>query len=1227
MKHVPGMARMLALIVMILGEVAWAEPSQPGSDTAPLSDTYKKQPLYLHPLYNTQQYDVRDGAYRIRNGKHILNRVLYGTNGPESVFAGDRPVIVLTCYTAKLGALGLQVLSGEQRMWLDQAEQINFTYDGAHVGWEVRDPILGEATLSLRVVALDTGAGYIVRTESTHPVRLRCWYGGLRGDYPDSKAGSGPLPGGRDEADCKGNTVTCDGNTATVADANVETEIGGIKLTGAEVLLGLTAEGAWRAVEAGAGAAAEAEFTVGPEPSHIVVVTQARDPARGMAEKYCLPRIWDAYRKTLDRKPGEMMKEILAAPEAAWQRALEHYEHLATRLTIETPDPILDAAMRGNGAAMDGCYRPPSIMHGAHRWGTNHGQWYVIWRGWYGPIVAGDLERIAGAARMHFAHQTKKPHPQSWLQPGRIADYVSTSGTFPDTSGVNAHDVLIDHLRHYYRWTGDDALVKELWPSIKLALQYARRYTQYMAGRNLGGLYTNNLNTFISDGHKYNMNACTQASAYAVARNRFAAQIAELTGDDADFYRQRAELTLGQMNARLWTPQRGYFAEFVDRDGVLHDALEAPTIYHPIEMGVADAFQAYQMTRYVDERLWQFGDQIRFNDWYPIIPTNNSISFSESLNTALAYYHAGRFERAWRLLKVCVDSTAKAATPGSISCYAGDDGRQGIYIDFSDTTSLLPRTVVEGLYGLEPRLDLGRVEWRPRFPAAWPHARLRTDGGFSLQFKREGNATQYVLESDSPLRHDLFLPAPFAALESVTVNGEAVEPETVDGLLRPYVRVSVPDATRTTVRVVGTGQLPKLIYPRRFGTGRETEGLTGWRYGGPLSGNELVIECEGGRILELHNPQSLFSTIRFYPHKLQAIVKDIRGHHTLFVQVETGVGTYWAPVDIQCVPRLEITQARLAALTDNETVALHVTVRNNMSKPLSSQAEILYAGQTLRTAIDIEAGTSQELALPLERPTQLYPGHNRVVLRAAGHTATSRTRLWRLFDALETRRQEFAKECKLIDFERTDNLPEVFTRQYELAPGRPPVRRYGMLNFWTTYDTGYMNVEAMRKRAEDGVLMTHVGVPFGVTMEGNDGLYLSRYRPLRSSARIATAVRADRLYLLLANHTHNSQSHMKLAEVVLHYADGSTQTVPLTSPHEIDSMLQHYCDMAPVWIGGKDEGWFGHGHASGVHADITDIQVDPARELTAFELRCTARDTVIGLLAATAHTIPSRPAR
>ena len=760
-----------------------------------------------------------------------------------------------------------------------------------------------------------------------------------------------------------------------------------------------------------------------------------------------------------------------------------------------------------------------------------------------------------------------------------------------------------------------------MWPSIKLACQYARRYTQYMAARSLGGLYTNNVNTFISDGHNYNMNPCTQASAYAVARNRFAAQIAELAGDDADFYKRRAELTLSQMNARLWMPQRGYFAEYIDRDGILHDALEAPTIYHPIEMDVADAFQAYQMTRYVDERLWQFGDQIRFNDWYPIIPTNNSISFSESLNTALAYYHAGRFERAWRLLKVCVDSTAKAATPGSISCYAGEDGRQGIYIDFSDTTSLLARTVVEGLYGLEPRLDLGRVEWRPRFPAAWPHARLRTAGGFAVSFKREGNAAEYVLESGKSFRRDLYLPAPFASLQSVTVNGNEVKPDVIDGLLRPYVRVSVPDAVRTTVRVVGAGQLPKLIYPQRFGAGEETEGLLSSRFGGPPSDDEFVIKCEGGKVLELHDPQSIFSTIHIQPDMLRGTVKDIRGHHTLFAQIENGIGTFWAPVDIECLPRLEITQARLTALPGNETVTLHLTVRNNMQKPFTSEAEIHYAQQTLRTALEIEPGTSQDLALPLERPEALHPGHNRVVLRAADHTATGQTRLWRLFDALQTRRDEFAAECTFIDIERSDKLPDVFTREYKLAPGRPPVRLYRMLNFWSWWEPGYMNTEEMRKRAVGGVLTTHIGVPFGITTEGNDGLYLSRFEPLQSSARIAAPVRADRLYLLLANHTHNSQSHMTLAEVVLEYTDGSTQTVPLKSPHDIDSMLQHYCNMAPEWIGGKDEGWFGHGGASGVHADITDIEVDPARTLAAFELRCTARDTVIGLLAATAHRV------
>jgi hypothetical protein len=141
-------------------------------------------------------------------------------------------------------------------------------------------------------------------------------------------------------------------------------------------------------------------------------------------------------------------------------------------------------------------------------------------------------------------------------------------------------------------------------------------------------------------------------------------------------------------------------------------------------------------------------------------------------------------------------------------------------------------------------------------------------------------------------------------------------------------------------------------------------------------------------------------------------------------------------------------------------------------------------------------------------------------------------------------------------------------------------------------------------------------------MEGPDGLFVSRWKPFEASTRVPVGLHTDKLYLLLANHMTNMHSGLTQAEVMLEYADGDRVTVPLTAPHEIDSMVQHYSDLAPVWIGGEDQGWFGFGNAFGSHADITDIEVDPSRELAAFELRCVTRDTLVGLLAATAHRAP-----
>ena len=1132
-----------------------------------LRDGFRRQDWMIWTISGIEHFSVGDQAYRIVDGRHVFNRPMYGTHGAETVFAGDRPMLLFTRGPqTKLGNLRVELLSGETnkaRRWLDECQQIEFCWNGAWARWTIPDLVPKKAPLHIAAVPLAGTAGFIVRIQAPPGLDLDLWYGGIRDGYADNRAGFGAMPLGNPAADTTDNRVTS-------VEAGMRLEHPGVP-DGACTVVAVRPGGpdpTWR-VEAcaeGKGQVARAAIRSGTTPVYVIVV----------AGSGTLPDGWRTK------------------PAALWDDSRKHYEAIADRLRVDTPAAILDAAVRSNNTAMDGEYRPPSFLHGALRWGTECGGWYLGWRGWYGPIMAGDWEQVRTAACMHFDHQFQTP-ANGLLSRGKVANFVSFSGTGSDThTGYNMQEVFLDHLRMYLNWTGDLKTLLRLWPKIKMANEYERREI----GRDLDGLYTNAVNTWISDGHHYNGCACTQASAYAVARERFAADLARAAGEDPSSFETQASRTVTQMNRRLWRTAKGIFTEYVDQDGVYHDAAEAPTIYHPIEMGVADPFQAYQMTRYVDERLWRFGDQILANDWFPVIVTNGLIGFNESLNTALAYYYAGRFERGWRLLKVCCESTARAAVPGSISCYGSKKGEQGSYIDFTDASSLLARTVVEGLFGLRPQVHRGRVEWHPGFPQDWDRASLRTRG-FSLRFRREGNAVEMLLESDRELIHALRLPLTCAAIADVRVNGQAATPRIQTGVARPYLDIETGPTRRTLVHFRVSGTLPKVSVPAVLAKGDSLR----------------IVPPADGRLLELFDPQGMVTDATLDPEKLLARGARDDGPHTMFVRLQCPLGTWWQPLDIRCTPPLELAEVRLAAIPGLAGLGLRLQAINRRRDSRSGSARIHLGPASWETPLTLAGGESKRLEFTLEKSVHLLPGHTEVTLEFGGHTIRKQVRLWRLFDAFPEQQAEFAAACRLLEFPRNEALGKVFRREY--PKGQGPV-----LNNWTWYDPKIIDTDAMRTRVRNGRLTTSVGVPFAVKTEGKDTLLVSRWQPFPEKAVIPVGLRTDRLYLLLANHTSNNQTHLVQATITLMYADGSRQVVPLKGPHDIDGMLQHYSDMAPEWIGGKNEGWYGHGRASGVHADVTDIAVDPTRELRSFEVCCITRETLIGVLGATAHAAP-----
>ena len=108
-----------------------------------------------------------------------------------------------------------------------------------------------------------------------------------------------------------------------------------------------------------------------------------------------------------------------------------------------------------------------------------------------------------------------------------------------------------------------------------------------------------------SDALYYNSGAVTHSSAYNYRGNKPAALIAEKIGEDPTPYREEADKILKALNTRLWLPERGHWAEFQDFMGHrrLHEDAAVWTIYHALDSDVADPFQAYLATSYIDREI------------------------------------------------------------------------------------------------------------------------------------------------------------------------------------------------------------------------------------------------------------------------------------------------------------------------------------------------------------------------------------------------------------------------------------------------------------------------------------------------------------------------------------------------------------------------------------------------------------------------------------------------
>jgi len=1187
--------------------------------------------IFLYPSVNAQTPKLWHNKEReihyhpdgedivINNGTHRFNRAIYGTNTAFRVEAGDLPEFAM--YLPGMGGnLHFGVKAGSESKWIINMANIEARYRAGSMIYTIHDPLLGNGTLNLTVLAGGSTESLIVKAEvkgTTTPLTLFWAFGGVTGKKfsRDGDLGADPESSFYLKPEyCANNAYQVNGNSFYLnytAVATSEADRYEIKQPG---IAGNNVVTTDKNVMNGT-------FPTGSE-LHIGDAMQLSSPEAVFASKVdkaplIAGKVNAANQQPLYfliQSPAERNIVPYSALPALFADAELARQKIANRILVNTPDPYINTLGGVLAIAADAIWESPSYMHGSIAWRMR----LNAWRGPYVADVLGWHDRAESHFTAYAASQTTLPPgpvvPDTAMHLARQLEKMGTAmfsdgyiSRNPNNNKVAHHYdmnlVTIDALLNHFYWTGDLDYVKKMWPMLTRSLAWEKR--NFDADGD--GLYDAYCAIWASDALQYSGGGVTHSSAYNYRANKDAAYLAKLIGQDPTPYQKEADHILAAINKTLWLPQTGQYAEFVDLLGnkLVHPNAALWTVYHAIDEGIADNFQAYQATRYIDNNIPHIPIIVKGLDtglytlsttnWMPYDWSLNNVVLAEELHTSLAYWQAGRAEDAFKLWKgSLVESQYLENSPGNFDQLSFYDSTRGeLYRDFGDPIGMAGRSLVEGLFGIHPNALAGTLTIKPGLPMAWDHASLHTPD-IKFDFKRTGNMDEYTIMPTFPKVMNLVLEvnAKTASIKTITVNGQPAKWTNVDEAVgHPVLRLRCDKSKGYRVEIVWAGQDIWLV-----------KGVRG----------------------KVYDPQGV-EKMRSAPEH-----SDF-DDHTYFTNVKQGNFTYWSANDLQV-------QHDMSVVVDQQQTATGLKIFIQNDNPYPNGTVVINPGPKQY---------SKSLKLNLYQKTDaidiplatLFEGSNLVHVDYGNHFVFQTTITnWSI--KKETPNQETVNLAPYFN----DQVTNIFKNKY-LSPR--PTSPTLQLPWQGIGDWCYPLVEAniddsgLRKAAGDkNEFDTPQGLKFATPGKAGEKniLFTSQWDNYPKQAEVPLSGKASHAYFLMAGSTNPMQSRIVNGEVVVNYTDGTNDILELKNPQTWWPIEQDYEDdgyafqlnaarpirvylksgiAATEWNTFKGiKGFAGRGIDGGA-ATILDLPLNPAKELKSLQLKTIANDVVIGLMGVT----------
>ena len=1212
----------LALAALALASVSPELRSAAAEPLPERRDVSTARALLEATVARPLRYQPEAMDFVIQNGPEFFNRPLYCLNSPFRVDGGDRPEFSLWL-PGRGGNLRLGLRTDAGAKWLQDAQDILTRYRPGSMVYEIRDPLLGEAVLFLRVVPMTTAKGVVALVQATNlsrSVELLAAYGGAGGQKASRNGDIG----------CEREPVSrffqlrpeqCKDNSFTLAENTFQLQskpgvVSGILPKGAR--LALADANRWDKPKA---------LFASASASPALPVLIARMNLVSNQPLYLALGLFDG---PAGAPPAEGLPTLFAAAE-------QHRRTVAERVRIQTPDPFLNAAASAICVAADSIWdeKQEVFMHGAVAWRTR----LLGWRGPYSGDALGWHDRTARHLSTFASHQNTNPVPATLPAADANVNLTRNEAALHSNGDLsqNHYDmnlVAIDALFRHLLWTGDLDYARKMWPVIERHLAWERRLFRRPFGPDALPLYEAYCCIWASDNMQYDGGGVTHSTAYNLFQNRMAARLAKLLGYDPAPYEQEADLIARAMRRELWLSDRGWFAECKDFLGLQlpHPNPGLWTFYHTIDSRAATPLEAWQMTRFVDTQIARIpirGPGVPAGEFYTLPTTSwmpyawslNNVVMAEVAHTALAYWQADRPEPALAVFKGCLfDSMFQGLCPGNVGmCTAFDAVRGEGQRDFADAVGASSRALVEGLFGVRPDALAGDLLVRPGFPAQWDYAAMQHPD-FNLNFSRDGLEDTWSLESHfpKPMAFRLQVVARLDHIAGVSVNGQPASWRLIpDSVGDPRIELRAPPGQLSLIVIRWKGQKPAVPTAPAVAA----------------QGGLLQASFAPARLENVADPQRVLLNLTLSAKSFQARVSGLAGHRTVFAKLHQGNLSWWAPVGFETRPAFEI-----LAAPSQTAGQIRFRLRNNTPQAVNGPVAFHNPASTTTQRLHLPAlGQSPEISLAA---SGVLPGAIPVTARLPARTPAVHGLVvnWKLKADEQTNRFEPINLAPCFN----DSVTRIFQNEYR-SPRSPfcslqtPIHGVGG---WCDYNLQF-NLDDSGLRAAARSNSNLFVLPQGIPLQtpGDNGArnvaFVSQWDNYPRELQVPLAGNASHAYLLLAGSSNPMLSRLDSGEILVAYADGSTERLALQNPAnwwpiEQDYFIDDFAFRRPEPIPPRVDLKTGTvrvleletfkgkgGRVPGGAATVLDLPLDSERELKSLTLRALANETVLGLMSLT----------